>query len=148
MLPDVGAGAPMTPLWFVAAMLLLGMTVISGVIVTIFSRALKKKDDSDKVQNDRITALDTAIREQELKSLERDSDHQKAIYQLQVDMLRCQKETCARSVTKEEYLGDFLRIQNETRDAIRRLEKQVSELVTRVHERIDAAFAGNHEGQK
>ncbi len=145
MLPDVGAGTPWTALWFVATLFLVGMTVISGLIVIIFSRALKKKDDSDKAQNDRISKLDTAIREQELKSLERDSEHQKEIYQLQLEMLRCQKECASKSVSKEEYLGDFMRIQAETREEIQGLRREIRDFVTRVHERVDTAFASSHE---
>lgn len=144
MIPDVGAGAPWTALWFLAALFLLGLTIISGGSLTLLSRALNRRDTADAKRDERLADLDTSIREQELKSLERDVEHQREIHGLQVEMLRCQKECSARSVTKEEYLGDFLRIQNETRDSVHRLEKDVSELVTRVHARIDG-FLGSHD---
>ncbi len=43
----------------------------------------------------------------------------------QVEMLNCQKETCARNVSKEENLGDFMRIQAETREEIHGLRKEI-----------------------
>lgn len=142
MLPDVGAGTPLTLPWFWAATILLGYTVISSVVVIMFSRTLKKRDDADREQNDRITSLDEAIREQELRSLERDADHQKEVHQLQMEMLRCQRDCASKTVPREEYLGDFLRIQAETREEIQGLRKELATFVTRVHERVDAAFVG------
>lgn len=140
MIPDVGAGAPGTALWVLTAIFLLGLTIIAGGSLTLLSRALQKRDTADENRDKRLAKLEEKLREQELHSRERDDMRKEEIHGLRVEMLRCQKDNCGRSISKEEYWGDFIRLNSEMKESIQRMEKQL----TRVHERIDG-FVGNHD---
>lgn len=141
MIPDVGAGMPWTALWFSASIYLLGLTLIAGGCLALLNRALKKRDAADAQRDTRITELDEQIREQMLQNLERDAHYQDEVHKLQVEMLRCQKEQCGQHLPRDEYMGDFMRLQNETRDALIRLEGKMEALITRVHVRVDSLMA-------
>lgn len=153
MLPDVGAGTPMTGLWFIATIFLFGVTILSIIVGTLFSRALSKRDQADEGRDKRLGALDEAIRAQELGSLQRDREHQEKIFEIQKQILQCQKELCGRAVSRDEHMGDILRLDGQFREAMLRLEARgqevvdrVEAMVTRVHARVDAACGTTGSG--
>jgi hypothetical protein len=140
MLPDVGAGTPMTALWFIAAIFLLGLTLIAGIGLALFNRALQKRDTADSGRDNRLNILTEMIRKEELARMKMDASHQRALNELQLDLLKCQRDFCSHSVAKEEYMGDFLRFQTEMKESLGRLETKMEEFITRMHARVDAVL--------
>lgn len=137
MLPDVGAGTPLTLMWWLAGIVLLGYTVVGGVIVIFVNRSLLKRDAADREQDSQIRDLVGAIRREELRGLERDNARQEQIHDLHVQMLECRNNQCARFVTQEIHHGDLLRLQDLLEDKHRQIIAGISEL----HRRIDAVLA-------
>jgi TolA-binding protein len=145
MIPDVGAGTPWTALWFIAALFLLALTLISGATLTIFNRALQKRDTADADRDERIVKLDEMIRREQLKGSERANQHQERIHALQMSIMECRAQQCASQgnlITREEHHGDYLRLH----DVIKESNAQVMGAINVLHRRIDTYF-GNTEAK-
>jgi TolA-binding protein len=145
MIPDVGAGTPWTALWFIAALFLLALTLISGVTLTIFNRALQKRDTADDERDGKISKLEEQIRTVQIEGLRRNNEHQERIHKLQINMMECRTQQCTiqgNLITREEHHGDQLRLQ----DVIKASNAEVMGAINVLHRRIDTYF-GNTEAK-
>lgn len=136
MLPNPEAGEPFTWLWWAGLMILFLLNVMSGGLSVAYSRAIKRKEITDSRQDERVTKLEIAIREQELAGLDLEKQFQTKIFEIQVEMLECQKRQCSMSgqfITTEQHHGDILRLQHHIEA---KLEHQ-TEMLTEVHRRLD-----------
>jgi hypothetical protein len=141
MLPDVGAGTPLTATWFLASCILLGLTILAGLVIGLcmhfVNRAFASRDAADAGRDERLDKLDKDILEHQLAALDKNQEHQDKIHDMELKILECQRTYCAGAVRREEHQGDYLRLEHEVREMMRRLESKVEGLITRVHERID-----------
>ena len=136
MLPNPEAGEPFTWIWWAGLVILFLLNVMSSSMAVAYSRAVKRKEVMDDKQDQRLSKLEILIREQELAAMEFGKLMQSRLFELQVEMLECQKRQCgmmANFVTTEVHHGDILRVQHQLDN---KLEKQ-TEMLTEVHRRLD-----------
>jgi hypothetical protein len=139
MLPDVGAGAPLTITWWVASFVLLGFTVIASLAIITVARYFGKTDNRDQHQDQRLIDCEARIQELNLDAVKREAKHKEQVHGLRVEVLECQKRACGASgdyITRAEHHGDMLRMQGEVKEVLGKIDV----MVKAVHERIDAAF--------
>lgn len=144
MLPNPEVGAPFTTAWWAALFVLVAVAVIVGVIsklmVASVNRALAKRDNTESARDNRLAVLEEAIREMELKSLQRDAAHDEKLHDLELAMIRCKQEQCsvqAKMVTTDMHHGDFLRVEHLIQEKVDKLVEAVTDL----HRRIDSLMA-------
>lgn len=137
MLPNPEAGEPFTWIWWAGLVVLFLLNVMSSAMAVAYSRAVKRKELTDAKQDERVTKLEIAIRERELAALDLEKQMQSRLFELQVEMLECQKRQCtvsAQFVTAEMHHGDILRLQHELEQKMDRW----TEMLTELHRRLDA----------
>lgn len=137
MLPNPEAGEPFTWIWWAGLVVLFLLNVTSSSMAVAYSRTVKRKEYTDIKQDERVTKLEIAIREQELAALDLEKLMQEKVFGLQVEMLECQKRQCtvaAQYVTSEMHHGDILRLQHQLETKL----DQWTKMLTELHRRLDA----------
>ncbi len=134
--PEVGAST-FSGLWWTGLIVLFLLSIGHSVLIVSYTRAVKRKEAFDAKQDERTSALEKLIHQEQLAVLELDSKLQQKLYQLKAEMLECQKAQCATTgnyVTSQEHHGDIIRVQHHIDS---KLEKTMDTL-TALHRRLDA----------
>jgi len=138
--PEFGAAAFSTTWWAVLIVLILSTVIFSGLNglgALLISRALKKRDDADKIHNQRLKLLEEAVGELELKNLQQEHDHNTDLHKMELRILQCKQAQCQRQaqfVARDDHHGDILRLEKNQTDRMDR----VLDIVTDLHRRVDA----------
>lgn len=134
--PEVGAST-FSGLWWTGLIVLFLLSIGHSVLIVSYTRAVKRKEAFDAKQDERTSALERLIHQEQLEVLEMDKKWQQKLYQLKAEMLECQKAQCATAgtyVTTQEHHGDIIRVQHHIDS---KLEKTMDTL-TALHRRLDA----------